>query len=100
MDITVSGRHLDLTDPIRNYAQEKAGKVNRYFDRVAKVEVVLGRNDPLKYDVEMIAHVDGHDHFIAHGQHEDVYAAVDDAEAKLERQLVDHKKKIRDHHRG
>jgi len=93
MNITVTGRHLDVTDSIRDYAHEKAGKTNRYFDRISKIEVVLGRKDSHTYDAEMIAHVDGHRHFVAHGKHEDLYAAIDEAEAKLERQLTDHKTK-------
>ena len=100
MDITVTGRHLDVTDPIRDYAHEKAGKLSRYFDRISKVEVVLSHRDKRTYDVEMIAHVDGHEHFVAHGRHEDVYAAVDDAQSKLERQLADHKDKLIHRHRG
>ncbi|MEO1236435.1 MAG: ribosome-associated translation inhibitor RaiA [Planctomycetota bacterium] len=94
MDVTVTGRHLEITDPIRDHAVARANKLPRYFDRISRVEVVVGRKDNHTYDVELIAHVDGHEHFVAHGQHEDPYAAVDDAEAKLERQLADHKDKL------
>lgn len=100
MDITVTGRHLDITDPIRTHATDKAGKLTRFFDRISKVEVVLGNKDKHTYDVELIAHVDGHEHFVAHGQHEDLYAAIDDAEHKLERQLADHKDKLLHRNRG
>lgn len=100
MDIIITGLHLDITDPVRDYANEKAGKLSRYCDRVAKVEVLIGREDNHTYDVEMIAHVDGHDHFVAHGKHEDVNFAIDDAESKMERQLRDHKDKLVHRHRG
>lgn len=100
MDILITGRHLDITDPIHDYTHDKAGKLSRYFDRISKVEIVLAHETKLNYDAEMIAHVDGHEHFVAHGQHEDVYAAIDLAESKLARQLTDHKDKLLHRHRG
>ncbi|MBB6428689.1 ribosome hibernation-promoting factor, HPF/YfiA family [Algisphaera agarilytica] len=100
MDILVNGRHLEITDPIRDYTHEKAGKLSRYFDRISKVEVVLTHKDAHSYDVEMIAHVDGHEHFVSHGTHDDVYTAIDTAESKLARQLTDHKDKLVHRNRG
>jgi putative sigma-54 modulation protein len=99
MEITVTGRDFEVTDPIRTHATEKANKLPRYFDRVSRVEVILGRKDNHTYDVELIAHVDGHEHFVAHGQKEDLYAAIDEAEGKLERILVHHKNKLVDRQR-
>ena len=96
MQITVSGRDFEVTDAIRSFAHDKAGKLTRYFERISRTEVVLGRRDNHTYDVELIAHVDGHEHFVAHGQHEDLYAAIDDAETKIERQLRNHKAKLVD----
>jgi putative sigma-54 modulation protein len=100
MEITITGRDFEVTEPIRDHATEKSRKLTRYFDRISQVEVVLGRKDSHTYDVEMIAHVDGHEHFVAHGQTEDLYAAIDDAEHKLARQLRQHKDKLVDHHPG
>ncbi len=94
MDLTVSGRHLEVTEPVHAYATEKAGKLPRYFDRVSKVDVVITRRDNHTYDVEFIAHVDGHDHFVSHGKHEDVYAAIDESESKMQRQLAERKAKL------
>ena len=98
MNITVTGRQFEVTDAIREFAHEKAGKLTRYFDRISRSEVILGRKDNHTYDVEIIAHVDGHEHFVAHGQHEDLYAAIDEAEHKIERQLRNHKAKLVDRH--
>lgn len=98
MDITVTGRDFEVTEPIRNHAEEKAQKLTRYFEKISRTEVVLGRRDNHTYDVELIAHVDGHEHFVAHGKKEDLYAAIDEAEHKLARQLRDYKAKLVDHH--
>jgi len=95
MEITVTGRHVDITTPIREYAQAKSGKLTKYFDRISMIEVVAEKRDGRLFDVELIAHVDRHEHFVAHGTGEDLYACIDEASDKMERQLTDHKEKLR-----
>lgn len=95
MEITVSGRHIEITGPIREYASEKVAKLPRYFDRVSMIEVVVEKRDHRLFDVELIVHADGHEHFVAHGNGDDLYACVDQAVDRMERQLTDHKEKLR-----
>jgi ribosomal subunit interface protein len=45
--------------------------------------------------VEFIVHVDGHEHFVARGRNTDLYACIDETSGKMERQLTDHKEKLR-----
>lgn len=97
MDITVSGKHVEVTDPIREYAQDKVAKMPRYFDRVQNIEVLLDKADARHYEIEMIAHVDRHDPFVATTRDPDLYKCIDAACDKMERQLTDHKKKSRNH---
>ena len=98
MQITISGRHLPITDPIEQYAKEKAVKLSRYYDRLAKLEIVVEKcDDQRHYEVEFIAHIDGQDHLIAHAQEEDLYKSIDQAVQKMERQLTDLKEKLRNH---
>ncbi len=96
MQIIVTGRHFDLTDPIRQYAEEKCQKLSRYYDRVSKVEVVADRQGQVNHELEIICYVDRHDPFIAKAVHEDLYACIDEATDKMTRQLHDHKQKVRD----
>ena len=95
MEITVTGRQVEITEPIRDYAYEKAGKLRKYFDRISMIEVVAGKHDHRTFDAEMIAHVDGHEHFVSHGKGDDLYACIDETTDKMERQLTDHKEKLR-----
>src|SRR3972149_1021775 len=46
MEIKVSGRHIDITAAIREYASEKVLKLPRYYDRVQEIDVVLDRRGP------------------------------------------------------
>lgn len=98
MDITITGRHMAVTEPIDQHAREKAGKLSRYYDRLSKLEIVVEKaEDHRNYKVEFIAHVDGQDHMVANAQHEDLYHGIEAAVKKMERQLTDLKEKLRSH---
>lgn len=98
MDIIITGRHMPITEPIEQYANEKAGKLSRYYDRVSKIEIVVEKSqDGHSYDVEFIAHVDGQDHLVAKSNDEDLYHSIDHTVKKMERQLTDLKEKLKNH---
>lgn len=98
MDIIISGRHMAITDAIQEHANEKAGKLSRYYDRLSKLEIVIDKSqDGHSYDVEFIAHVDGQDHLVANANHDDLYHGIEHAVKKMERQLTDLKEKLKDH---
>ncbi len=95
MQITVTGRHLDLTPAIEEYANRKASKLTRYFDRVQQIEVRIDKQKN-EYEVELIVDVEHHDPFVATAKAEDLYASIDLAVDKAARQLSDHKNRLRD----
>jgi len=94
MQVTVTGRHLEMTDAIRQYARGKVGKLPRYYDRVSEAELIAEKNERL-FRVELRVQADHHDPFIAHNEGDDLYACIDAVVDKLERQLTDHKEKVR-----
>lgn len=94
MQVTVSARHMGVTDALREYCLEKSGKLSRFYDRIRLIEVILDGNNGL-HTAEMIVHTDRADPLVASEQHDDVYAAVDLLLDKIERQLRRHKEKIR-----
>jgi putative sigma-54 modulation protein len=97
MIVTVSSRHIDVTPPLKEYAEHKASKLTKYFDRISEIEVVIEHaNDAASgAKVEMIVSAEQNHRFIAHHTDGDAYACIDAVVDKLERQLSDHKKKIR-----
>jgi putative sigma-54 modulation protein len=95
MEITISGKHIEITDAIRQYALDKVGKLPRYFDRIQAIDVVADRSEGYGYQVEILVHVEHHDPFIARSHNEDLYACIDETIDKVERQLTDHKEKLR-----
>jgi len=92
--ITVSGRHVDLSDRLKTYAEDKAGKLERFYDRVQSIEVVFDKQN-LSHRCEIMVKADHHQTFVAKEEHEDPYMALDATVKDLERQLRRHKEKFR-----
>jgi putative sigma-54 modulation protein len=85
---------MDVTEPLKNYAEQKASKLTKYYDRIQEVEVILD-NGKDAMAVEMIVNAEHKNTFIAHHNDGDAYACIDGCVDKLERQLSEHKKKVR-----
>lgn len=94
MRITVSGRHTEIPDRLKTYAEEKASKLERFYDRVQTVEVVFDQ-EANHHSCEIIAKADHHTTFIAKEEHADAFAALDATVRDLERQLSRHKERFR-----
>jgi putative sigma-54 modulation protein len=95
MEITVTGRHLEITPAIKQYATDKVSKLPRYFDRVLQINVIADRRDNHTFEAEIIVDAEHHEDFVAKASGPDLYACVDSAVDKLERQLTDHKERLR-----
>lgn len=96
MDLIITGRHVEVTEPIRTHAQDKLSKLPRYYDRLVKLEVVIEKADNHQtYTAEGICHIDGQDHVVATAEDPDVYHCFEMLAKKLERQLTDIKEKLR-----
>lgn len=97
MQINISGHHVELTDPIKDYVNNKFQKLERHHDRITSTNVILSV-DKLVQKAEATIHVTGKD-FFANSESEDLYTAIDQLSDKLDRQLIKHKEKIRHNHR-
>lgn len=95
MQITVTGHQIELTDPLRSYAEEKIGRIQRHFDHVTNTNVVLSV-EKLRHRAEATIHAKGAALHAA-GEGEDMYAAIDALVDKLDRQLLKHKEKLTNH---
>jgi len=95
MNLHLTGHHLDITPSIREYVIAKLGRINRHFDHVIDVSVVLSV-DKLRQKVEATVHVRGRD-LHAESVDADMYAAIDALADKLDRQLVKYKEQLKDH---
>ena len=91
MNLNLTGVHLEITPAIRAYVLAKLDRVNRHFDHVIDVNVVLSV-DKLRKKVEANVHVRGKD-LHAEAVDPDMYAAIDMLADKLDRQVLKHKEK-------
>ena len=97
MQITIDGHHVDVTDSIRDYVESKMTRIERHFDQVVDVHVVLGV-EKQRQMVEVTIHLAGNN-IHAHSENDDMYAAIDLLIDKLDRQVKKHKEKLTNHRR-
>src|SRR6478735_1297497 len=95
MNLNLTGVHLEITPAIRAYVLSKLERVNRHFDHVIDVNVVLSV-DKLRQKVEANVHVRGKE-IHAEAIEPDMYAAIDALADKLDRQVLKYKEKISAH---
>ena len=98
MQLNVTGRHLEITEALDAYARTKLGRLERHFDHVTNVHVVLSVERE-RHRAEATMHVTGRELF-ADAVAADLYAAIDALGDKLDRQIRRYKEKTTDHHRS
>ena len=92
MQLNISGHHLEVTDPIRAYVVNKLRRLERHYDHITNIRVVLSV-DKLVQRAEATVHANGIELF-ASADDADLYAAIDALSGKLDRQVLKHKEKI------
>jgi len=95
MQLTITGHHLEITTPLKDYVENKLERLQRHFDQITTTHVIL-TVEKMVQRAEANIHIAGGDLF-AHAESEDMYAAIDALADKLDRQLIKHKQKHRGH---
>ena len=98
MQIIITGHHLDVTEALRDYVNSKMEKLERHFDQVTDINVILSI-EKLRHKAEATVPVNGSNIF-ANAEDQDMYAAIDALVDKLDRQIIKRKEKVTDHHRN
>ena len=96
MRIDVTDCHEQHPPSIREYAIDKAGKLDRFFDGVNHVSIVLDRQAG-KHSVEMIVTASHNTRLVGHSAEDSITAAIDAVIDKIERQVVKAKERLKDH---
>jgi len=95
MQLNLTGRHVELTDSLRDYINTKFAKLERHSDHINNVHVILDV-EKLNQKAEATIYVSGAELF-ASTEHQDMYAAIDSLIDKLDRQVIKHKEKLARH---
>lgn len=98
MQVNISGDQLDVTEAMRNYVEEKFSRLERHFDRITNVQVIMSV-EKLQQKVDATLQIAGGE-VNASAEHEDMYAAIDLLVDKLDRQLIKAKEKRLDREQG
>ncbi|WP_019216094.1 ribosome hibernation-promoting factor, HPF/YfiA family [Legionella tunisiensis] len=94
MQINFTGHNIDVTPALKAFTEDKFTKLERHFDRIISIHVV--------FDVEKLSQIAEASILISKGkvharaESEDMYVAINTLVDKLDRQLIEHKEKIRE----
>jgi putative sigma-54 modulation protein len=94
INISVTFRHIESTEALKQYAQEKVQKIGKYFTYPLDAHVILAVDAKQRQLAEVELHAHG---AMIHGkeQHQDMYAAIDLVIDKIESQVRKQKAKIK-----
>ncbi|MCF7920128.1 MAG: ribosome-associated translation inhibitor RaiA [Candidatus Cloacimonetes bacterium] len=95
MEITITARHFDLTNAIRDHIELSSERLDRYFDQVMNIHFILSLENEQSH-VEMILHAP-RNIFRSDSFDKDMYLAIDTAIDKMEAQVRKLKDKWSDH---
>ncbi len=96
MQISITGRHMELTDALRDHAQSRLEKLNSEFPRLQSAHVVLDV-EKHRQMAELIVHAPNHVVVDAKDETSDMYASIDSAVDKATKQLRRSRDKLVDH---
>ena len=94
MNFSIHGDHIKVTESIKEYIESKISKLGKYFDNETEIEVVVkirvrGENQIIEVTIPTKLFT-----IRAEERHEDLYAAVDLVQKKLESQIKKNKSKM------
>lgn len=95
MQINLTGHHVEITNSLREYVNTKFSKLERHFNQINNVYVVL-TVEKSNQIAESTVHLKGAE-VHATAENQDMYASIDSLIDKLDRQILKHKGKTAHH---
>jgi len=95
MKIKIAGRHTIVSPTLRDYVIEKTEALERYFDRIVSVDVVLSVEKERQI-ADFHAHLTNRKRINAREESTDMYASIDKAIDRLKRQLMKFKDQLQE----
>jgi putative sigma-54 modulation protein len=94
MEITVTFRHIETSESLKAYAEEKVSKMDKYFDFPVEAHIVLAV-EKFRRSADVTLNVNG---TMIKGvvETEDMYSAIDQVMDKIEKQVKRYREKTRD----
>jgi len=98
MNIIITGRHLELTDNLKMYAEEKIKKFKKYLNNITEAIVTLSV-EKYRHKAEVLLKANGI-MMQAESVTDEMYSSIDNVVEKLERQAKKYKGKSVSYRKG
>lgn len=95
-NVTITGRHVLVTESMKDYALEKLSKLERFSPRLIDVSVTMDIQK-IEQRVDIVIRFNNMK-IKSHASSSDMYASIDMAVDKLQHQIRKYKNKIQNHH--
>jgi ribosomal subunit interface protein len=100
MQLTVTGKQIDVGDALRQHVAESLGSIlEKYFGQAIDANVVFSREAHL-LSVQLAIHIGRGIMLESEAKADQPYPAFDEAAARLSSRLRRYKTRLRDHHRA
>jgi len=97
MQVHITGRHIEITDGIRDHIYDKVERSLSDLSRIEDVRVILERQKQ-ENRAEVVVQAKNHIHVESEARSENMYTSIDTAVEKAERQMRKRREKIQEHH--
>lgn len=98
MQLSITGRHVTVTDNVKAHVNEKIERCLGMFPRIETARVILDM-EKRDYVSEIVIQAANHIRISATEKSENLYDAIDRSIEHAERQLRKQRDKVQDHHK-
>lgn len=98
MQVSITGRHVSVTDNVKAHVEDKLERCLGVFPRIESVRVVLDTENRDQVS-EIIIQGSNHIRITAEEKSENLFDAIDRSIEHAERQMRKQRDKIQDHHK-
>lgn len=101
LPITVTGRHVSVTEAMRDYAHKKVENLHLDYPRIIDAKVILDVEKKSRQKAEIILHCANHITIEVDSVSDDIYASIDESISKIARRMRKYKTRLlKTHHRS
>jgi len=100
MNTSIVGKNIELTEPIKNYAQSAFEAIKKYNLDIISANIVLSESKKGSFTVEFVINVKDKHTVVITQKDKDLYAAIDLAQERAKKNLRRYADKLKDNNNG
>jgi putative sigma-54 modulation protein len=100
VQIEITTRHGHLSEASQQKISAKVEKLQRFFDRLMAIEVIVNLTDEARPQVDIKVSAEHKHDFVARDQSDNLMGSIDAVVQKLEQQLRKYKERVQERHRN